>query len=213
MSTAATPTGRHRPEDDGETRRRFTRRGKTLAGALAALTTTGAILAGTALAGPGIAPPPGDEATPAAAAAHHEPAVPGTPCSVSTRACVDLEKQIAWLIRDGKVTRGPMRISSGGHGEATPVGHSLRVYRKEKDYKSNESRLPNGQPAPMPYSVFFQDGGIAFHGGSPDRASGGCIHMALPDAIATFNDLQMGDKVQTVLGSVEWNARHPGKKP
>ena len=208
MSTAA-----HR-SDDNEASRLTTRRRRTVLSIVGAFTAAGAILAGAALAvGPGVPPPPGDNNSAVAKAAQAEPATPGTPCSVSARACVDLEKQIAWLIHDGKVTRGPMRISSGGKGEATPVGHSLRVYRKEVDYKSNESRLPNGQPAPMPFSVFFQDGGIAFHGGSPDRASGGCIHMEIDDAIATFNDLQMGDKVQTVLGSVEWNHRHPGKKP
>src|SRR5690349_12790237 len=99
-----------------------------------------------------------DPRSPAAIQAHEEPLVEGTPCSVSARSCVDLESQQAWLIDDGKVVRGPVKISSGGAGKETPVGHSLRVYRKEKDYKSNEFRLASGQPAPMPYSVFFADG-------------------------------------------------------
>jgi hypothetical protein len=97
--------------------------------------------------------------SPAAAAAHREPIAEGTPCSVSAKACVDLETQRAWLIQDGKIMRGPVPIASGGNGEDTPVGHSLRVYRKDKDHVSQESRLPNGDPAPMPWSVFFQDGG------------------------------------------------------
>ncbi|GAA2883991.1 L,D-transpeptidase [Pseudonocardia halophobica] len=145
--------------------------------------------------------------SPAAQATHAEPPVPGTPCSVSARSCVDLEAQQAWLIRDGQVVRGPARISSGGEGEETPIGHSLRVYRKDKDHVSQESRLPNGDPAPMPWSVFFADGGIAFHGGSPDRDSAGCIHLEPADAEAWFNDLQIGDQVQVVKASEERAAR------
>ena len=145
--------------------------------------------------------------TPAAVAAHQEPLVDGTPCSVSARSCVDLESQQAWLIRDGKVTRGPVKISSGGAGKETPLGHSFRVYRKEKDHKSQEFKMANGQPAPMPWSVFFADGGIAFHAGDPARASAGCIHLPAADAEAWFNDLQVGDQVQVVKVSEEKAAR------
>ena len=65
----------------------------------------------------------------------------GTPCSAGARSCVDLESQQAWLIADGKVVRGPVKVSSGGAGKETPVGHSFRVYRKEKDHKSGEFLL------------------------------------------------------------------------
>lgn len=147
------------------------------------------------------------ENSPAAQAVHAEPATPGTPCSVSARACVDLESQRAWLIRDGKVTRGPMTIASGGAGQATPVGHSLRVYRKDIDHVSGEFKTPDGRPSPMPFSVFYDDGGIAFHGGDPARSSAGCIRMEMPDAEATFNDLQLGDMVQVVNASQENAAR------
>lgn len=142
-----------------------------------------------------------------AEAAHGEAVVPGTPCAVSARACVDLESQRAWLIRDGRVVRGPMTISSGGEGQATPVGHSFRVYRKSEHHVSGESTTRDGRPAPMPYSVFFADGGIAFHGGDPSRSSAGCIRMEMSDAQATFNDLQNGDKVQVVNASQEAAAR------
>ena len=151
--------------------------------------------------------------SPAAQAAHAEPLVPGTPCSVSTKACVDLESQQAWLVRDGVVIRGPVVISSGGNGQETPVGHSLRVYRKEKDHKSQESRLRNGDPAPMPWSVFFEDGGIAFHSGSPQRSSAGCIHLEPADAEAWFDYLQIGDMVQVVKASEEMAARGLGPVP
>jgi hypothetical protein len=121
--------------------------------------------------------------------------VDGTPCSTGTRACVDLTGQKAWLIQDDKIVRGPISISSGGRGKETPAG-SFQVIWKDKDHKSKEFPLKNGQPAPMPYSVFFEPGGIAFHGGSPERASAGCIHLNLADAIAFFNNLKIGDPVE-----------------
>ncbi|GAA2868803.1 hypothetical protein GCM10010472_27670 [Pseudonocardia halophobica] len=173
-----------------------------LATVVAAIGLGGALVAGPAFA-----------ESPAAQRAHAEPLVEGTPCSVSAKACVDLESQQAWLIQDGKVTRGPVRISSGGNGQETPIGHSLRVYRKEKDHLSQESRLPNGDPAPMPWSVFFNDGGIAFHSGSPDRSSAGCIHLEPADAEAWFTYLQIGDMVQVVKASEEMAARNPQPAP
>ena len=163
------------------------------------------MVATTVLAGQAFAE--ADSASPAAQSARAQAVAEGTPCSVGARSCVDLESQRAWLIDQGKVVRGPVKISSGGNGSETPVGHSLRVYRKEADYKSSESRLPNGDPAPMPWSVFFEDGGIAFHAGSPQRSSAGCIHLDSADAKAWFDFLQVGDQVQVVKGSEERAAR------
>ncbi|MET0190484.1 MAG: L,D-transpeptidase [Pseudonocardia sediminis] len=165
------------------------RRRATIAGLVA---TAGVVLAGTALAG-----------SPAAEAAYKEALVPGTPCTVTAKACVDLDSQRAWLFRNGKILRGPVPVATGGNGEATPIGHSLRVYRKDANHKSQESRLPNGAPAPMPQSVFFEDGGIAFHSGSPNRSSGGCVHLNPADAKAWFDYLQIGDKVQVVSAKQE----------
>ncbi len=169
------------------------------------------VAAGAVLAGQAFADPPGD--TPAARAARAEPLVAGTPCSISAKACVDLDSQRAWLIQNGKVIRGPVKIASGGNGQETPVGHSLRVYRKDKGHVSEESRLPNGRPAPMPWSVFFEDGGIAFHSGSPSRSSAGCIHLDPADAEAWFNYLQIGDQVQVVKAAVELAARRQAPAP
>lgn len=139
--------------------------------------------------------------------AHAEVLTSGTPCSATARACVDLESQRAWLIRDGRVTRGPVPITSGGNGSETPLGHSFRVYRKNKEHRSGEFTDPDGNPAPMPWAVFFADGGVAFHGGDRDRASAGCVKLDAPDAEAFFNDLVEGDKVQVVNASTEEQAR------
>ena len=179
---------------------------------IAILAATGSLVTASAvLAGQAFADLPAE--SPAAQAARAAPLVAGTPCSTSAKACVDLDSQRAWLIQDGKVTRGPVKIASGGNGQQTPVGHSLRVYRKDKDHVSEESRLPNGQPAPMPWSVFFEDGGIAFHSGSPNRSSAGCIHLEPADAEAWFNYLQIGDQVQVVKASEENAARRRATAP
>lgn len=149
------------------------------------------------------------EATPESAAAkatRAEPLVEGTPCSISAKSCVDLESQRGWLFQDGKILRGPVPIASGGKGEETPVGHSLRVYLKDQDHVSNES-FTNGVADGMPYSVFFEDGGIAFHAGDPYSSSGGCVHLDIEDAKAWFAYLQIGDQVQVVNASEELVAR------
>lgn len=181
-------------------RNRNPRRARRSRIAIAALVAIAGIgMAGTALANV--------EESDVAAQAHAEPVAPGTPCSVSARACVDLESQRAWLIHDGKVTRGPIPIASGDSGRETPIGHSFRVYRKSKDHKSGEFKGPDGNPAPMPFAVFFADGGVAFHGGDRDRASAGCVKLDLREAEAFFNDLTEGDKVQVVNASAEKAAR------
>jgi L,D-transpeptidase-like protein len=116
--------------------------------------------------------------------------VKGTPCTVTARACVDLAKNQAWLIHDGEVTRGPVAISHGGQGKETPTG-TFKVLWKDEDHKSAEF-----DDAPMPYSVFFADGGIAFHQGNPNNPSAGCVHLAKDDAVAWYDDLEVGDEVQ-----------------
>jgi hypothetical protein len=186
--------------------------GRSNGGRKAALLAMGVLVATSAIvAGQALADTPA--ATPAARAAWGEPLVAGTPCSTSAKACVDLDSQRSWLIQNGKILRGPVKIASGGNGEETPVGHSLRVYRKDKDHLSQESLLPNGKPAPMPWSVFFEDGGIAFHSGSPTRSSAGCIHLDPADAEAWFNYLQIGDQVQVVRASAELAARKQAAAP
>jgi lipoprotein-anchoring transpeptidase ErfK/SrfK len=48
----------------------------------------------------------------------------------------------------------------------------------------------------MPYSVFFADGGIAFHEGRQDTPSAGCVKLLHDDAVAWFGHLAVGDEVQ-----------------
>lgn len=121
----------------------------------------------------------------------------GTPCSVTARACVDLDSQKAWLAAGGKVTHGPFKVASGGKGRETPTG-TFSVVKKNKDHKSQEFPLPNGDPAPMPNAVFFTGGGVAFHGGKLSTPSAGCVRLGAPNDALFFNNLNLGDQVQVV---------------
>src|SRR4051812_39950113 len=76
-------------------KRQFGKRRLTV---LAASTLGLSILTGWYLAGPAFAEEPS-----AADIAYQTPLVPGTPCTITTKSCVDLESQKAWLIQDGKI--------------------------------------------------------------------------------------------------------------
>ncbi|MGD9989011.1 L,D-transpeptidase [Pseudonocardia sp.] len=121
---------------------------------------------------------------------HGGATVAGTPCTVTARACVDLAADKAWLIADGTVTTGPVGISHGGQGKETPTG-TFDVQWKDKNHRSAEF-----DDAPMPYSVFFAPGGIAFHEGNPKNPSAGCVHLAHDDAVTFYGALEVGDEVQ-----------------
>jgi len=114
--------------------------------------------------------------------------VAGTPCTVTAEACVDLATRQAWLIDDGTVVRGPVPIMPGDRDEPTPVG-TFHVQWKDPDHVNEK-----GQP--MPYSAFFADGGVAFHEGSLQRYSAGCVHLSHDEAVAFYDHLQIGDEVQ-----------------
>ncbi len=147
-----------------------------------------ALVATTVIVGVGNAAPP---ATPAAASGDTTvPAlVAGTPCTTTAKACVDLGRRVAWLIDNGAVTRGPVGVAAGDDQTPTPLG-TFTVQWKAEQYTSREYLTQ------MPYSVFFADGGIAFHEGRQDTYSGGCVKLVHDDAVAWFSYLQVGDQVQ-----------------
>jgi hypothetical protein len=118
--------------------------------------------------------------------------VRGTPCLSNVAACVRLSTRQAWLIDKGRVTLGPVPITSGKSGERTPTGRH-RVLWKDKDHLSREF-----DDAPMPWSVFFAAGGIAFHTGSLRAQSSGCIHLSDATAKRFFGNLTVGDVVQVL---------------
>ena len=116
--------------------------------------------------------------------------IEGTPCTAGVRACVDLDEKEAWLISPaGEIVRGPVDISPGAEDTPTPRG-DFAVEWKNKDHWSKEYNVP------MPWSVFFAPGGIAFHEGKLDYPSGGCVRLDGDDAQAFFEYLKVGDRVQ-----------------
>ena len=111
------------------------------------------------------------------------------PCPATARACVDLAGQRTGRQKDGNVEYGPVTMSSGAQGWETPRG-THKVTRKVKDEISREFHN-----APMPYSVYFTNTGVAFHAGRVDWLSHGCIHLNHDDAVTYFNSLKPGDVV------------------
>ncbi len=124
-----------------------------------------------------------------AAAPPAAPLVPGTPCTATARACADIVGLRAWLFADGRIVRGPVPISIGDEIDPTPPGR-YQVEWKAEHWVSREYGTP------MPYSVFFAPGGIAFHEGSLRTNSAGCIRLVRDDAKAFFDHLRVGDEVQ-----------------
>lgn len=130
-----------------------------------------------------------------AARADAAPAPPAprsaTPCVVEVKACARLSTNEAWLTDGrGTILLGPVRMSHGAEGQETPVGQ-FAVRWKNKDHFSREAG-----GTPMPYSVFFDDHGRAFHGGDPARRSAGCVRMPVESAKVFFENLQPTDRVQ-----------------
>lgn len=138
---------------------------------------------------PAAAPPPPAPHSVEQMPAPPVPLVPGTPCTVTARACVDLGQEVSWLINNGVVVNGPEEVASGDAQTPTPRG-TFKVQWKAEQYTSREYLVQ------MPYSVFFADGGIAFHEGNRDTPSGGCVKLERSDAVEWFNFLQVGDEVQ-----------------
>jgi hypothetical protein len=117
-------------------------------------------------------------------------AAAGVPCRAGVRACVRLSTNQAWLMRDGRVLTGPVRVSHGRAGFRTPPG-TFRVSFLDEDHISTV------YDQPMPYSVFF-NGDIAFHQGSVRSTSHGCVHLSAATARTFFGELRPGDVVQVV---------------
>jgi hypothetical protein len=106
-------------------------------------------------------------------------------------ACVDLDRQLAWVQHGAKVEYGPVHIRSGRAGYDTRTGWH-RIYWRHKNHVSS---LYN---SPMPYSQFFS-GGQAFHGIYGNIFSGvgsmGCVNLRIDDARRLWTLLKKNDRV------------------
>ena len=77
-------------------------------------------------------------------------------------------------------------ISTGAAGYDTPSG-TFRPFRMEIDHYSDE-----WDNAPMPYSIFFTDTGVAVHGTYEQRSLGravshGCVRLSVKNAATLWN--------------------------
>lgn len=104
---------------------------------------------------------------------------------------MSLSTKQAWLLNGGAVELGPVPITHGGTTNPTPTG-TWPVAWKDQEHTSSI------YGDPMPFSVFFAPGGIAFHEGRLDEDSHGCIRLTMADAQTFFNSLQTGQLVQVV---------------
>lgn len=153
----------------------------------------GAVTAGIVpLAAPAMAAP----ATPPHAADSGSAPTPtgssasGAPCETRAKACVSISRQEAWLTDgNGTVIYGPVPVTTGAKGHQTPTG-KFSVMWKDKDHKSGQY-----DGADMKNSVFFAPGD-AFHQGSLERPSAGCVHLSRAASERFFNYLQDYDEVQ-----------------
>ncbi len=176
--------GRHHASSRPRIVGRGLRRGVGSAGAVGAVGVGLLQLAGVALAAPAAAPAPAPAAAPAPATKS------ATPCAITAKACVDITQKKAWLT-DGKghVIDGPVTVTTGAKGYPTPTG-TFSVMWKDKNHKSDEY-----DHAPMNNSVFFAPGD-AFHEGSLQKDSAGCVHLSAADSEKFFDNLQVYDQVQ-----------------
>ena len=115
--------------------------------------------------------------------------VPAPPqCPPTARACIDVDGKRAWLLDAGRVTYGPVPITTGKAGYETARG-SHRVLRHVR----HEHSIPFDSP--MPFSTYFTTNGMAFHQGRLDEPSHGCVHLGHHAAAHFFEELRVGDEV------------------
>jgi L,D-transpeptidase catalytic domain len=112
-------------------------------------------------------------------------------CPAAAIACVDLNHHLTWLQSEGHITYGPVSMEPGPPGtrQATPRGTFHVQWRAGANYISTEYHVP------IPYAVFFAPGGVAFHGGSLNTPSHGCVHLDIGSARYYHDHLPTGAEV------------------
>jgi lipoprotein-anchoring transpeptidase ErfK/SrfK len=105
---------------------------------------------------------------------------------------IDLDRQVALLVRGQTVERA-IHVSTGASGTPTPAG-DFQVYRKERNSWS------------VPYSVWlpwasYFAGGVALHGYPqvpPYPASHGCVRIPFAEAPTVYAFARLGVRVRVV---------------
>lgn len=109
-------------------------------------------------------------------------------CPPTARACIDVDGKRAWMLDAGRVTYGPVPITTGKPGYETARG-SHRVLRHVR----HDHSIPFDSP--MPFSTYFTVSGMAFHEGRLDEPSHGCVHLGHHAAAHFFEQLRVGDEI------------------
>lgn len=117
-----------------------------------------------------------------------EQAVPAGPITVR----VDLARQLVSVFR-GRDEIGTAVIVYGIDGKETPRG-KLPILGKTRDYHSRT------YDAPMPYSLWLRDDGVALHGSSVamGKATNGCIGVPVEFAEKIFAVAEEGDIIEVI---------------
>jgi hypothetical protein len=107
-----------------------------------------------------------------------------SPARAGVLISIDKATQQMTVAVDGE-PRWRWPVSTGRRGFDTPAG-SFKPFRLEEDHYSKE-----WDEAPMPYSIFFTDGGHAIHGSYEirnlgRRASHGCVRLSPKNAAKLF---------------------------
>lgn len=105
---------------------------------------------------------------------------------------VDLERQLVSVFQ-GPDEIGTAVIVYGIDGKDTPRG-KLPILGKSRDYHSIT------YDAPMPFSLWLRDDGVALHGSSVrmGKATNGCIGVPVEFAAKLFEVARKGDIVEVV---------------
>ena len=105
---------------------------------------------------------------------------------------VDLRTQLVSVFRNGHEI-GTAVILFGAQGNDTPIG-SFPVKAMKRDYHSRT------YDAPMPYSLWLTDDGVALHGSKVrwGAATHGCVGLPLPFAKLLFENSSVGEIVEII---------------
>lgn len=114
--------------------------------------------------------------------------VPAGPLAIR----VDLQRQLV-SVYSGPHEIGTAVIVYGVDGKETPRG-KLPILGKARDYHSIT------YDAPMPYSLWLREDGVALHGSSVTmgKATNGCIGVPVEFAAKVFDAARQGDIVEVI---------------
>lgn len=105
---------------------------------------------------------------------------------------VDVRRQLVSVFRGGHEI-GAAVVLYGTDGKETPLGR-FPIRAKSADYRSRT------YDAPMPYSLWMTDDGVAMHGSAVNegRATNGCVGVPIGFARHVFQSAEVGDVIEVV---------------